>query len=411
LFKVRLETLIDLNHELVKLSDRIDWGRFEEHFGKLYHAHAGRPGVPIRLLSGVQYLKHLHNLSDEQVVYRWRENPYWQYFCGCEYFEKKFPFDRSLLSRWRRKIGEEGVELLFQETLSVSFRAGVLELQELEELLADTTVQEKHITYPTDVKLYDRARRALVKCAKRAGLELRQTYTRVSKKALLLANRYSAARQLRRARKQEKKVKNYLGRVLREIKRAIEKSPFLASYFEEHLSFCERVYFMKERGEKIYSLHEPHVECIAKGKAHKRYEFGVKASVVTTARSGFILSSTVHHGRPHDGKTLIPSLAHASKMVGKVLTGMVSVDRGYNGHNVITHKVIHPNLKKKTPAIRKLIRQRSAIEATISHLKRCHRLGKNYLKGIIGDHINATMAAAAYNLSKLLPTLAAADSS
>ena len=406
LYQTALNKLIDLDHELVQLSERIDWSRFENDFGVHYHPRLGRPGVPIRLLVGVHYLKHLHNLSDEQVVSSWRENPYWQYFCGCEHFQHRFPFDRSLLSRWRRRVGKEGIESLFQETLSVAFQIGALELKELETLLADTTVQEKHITFPTDVKLYHRARALLVKCCKRADIKLRQSYVRSSKRAVLKANRYSAARQMKRAGKEQKKVKNYLGRVLREVKRVLTVKEHLLPFFEEHLELCERVYFMKERGEKIYSLHEPHVECIAKGKAHKRYEFGVKASVVTTEKSSFIVACDVYHGRPHDGKTLIPSLEHAERLVGKVLNGTVSVDRGYGGHGVKTHKVVHPSLKKRTPQVKKLIKRRSAIEATISHLKRCFRMGRNFLAGKIGDHINAFLAASAYNLSKIIQTLA-----
>lgn len=394
--------MLDMSHELVRLADRVDWSRFEERFGSYFSSDMGRPGVPTRLIVGVHYLKYMFDLSDSGVVQGWRENPYWQYFCGCQYFETKFPFDRSYMTKWRKRVGEDGALELFQETLSVGFKVGALKMRELEELLADTTVQEKHIAYPTDVKLYHKARALLVKLAKSFFIKLRQSYVRKSKQALLAANRYSAARQMKRAKRASKRVHNYLGRVLREVERYVTRNPHLTDCFKDVLALCRRVYTMKDRGEKIYSLHEQDVECIAKGKAHKRYEFGVKVSVMTTAKSGFLISCGAYHGRPYDGHTLKPSLEDANRMVGKELKPKMSVDRGYGGHGFPRGQVVHPNRRRLSEKERKLVRRRSAVEATISLMKRSFRLGRNYLSGKVGDLVNAKLSAAAYNLAKIL---------
>lgn len=402
LFRTPLVQLIDKHHELVRLGQVIEWGRFEEKFGATFSEKIGRPGIPTRLMVALHYLKHLHDLSDEQAVKRWTENPYWQHFSGGEYFEHRLPFDRSSMSRWRKKVDVEGVILLLQETLSVAVRTNTLRMLELDELLADTTVQEKNVTFPTDPKLYHRARVLLVKQAKEFGIEFRQSYTRLSKRALIQASRYSAAKQMKRARREVKKVRNYLGRVLRDVKRYVEGKEAIFPHFEELLKLSERVYMMKERGEKIYSLHEQHVECIAKGKAHKRYEFGVKISVLSTKKHGFILACDAHHGNPYDGHTLKPSLEQAAALLGRKLRGAIGVDLGYRGHGVKDLKVVHPRRKRLVPKLRALVRKRSKIEAIISHLKRSYRMGRNFLAGKLGDRINAMLAAAAYNFGIVL---------
>jgi IS5 family transposase len=401
LFETRLETLINRDHALVKLSGQIAWSRFEEKFGEKYCAETGRPGVPTRLLVGLTYLKYLNDLSDRDVLEVWVENPYWQYFCGEEYFQHKLPVHPSNLSRWRKRIGEEGGELLLEESLAVAKDAGLLKLSSLEELYVDTTVQEKNIAYPSEAKLLNRARGKLVALAKKHEVPLRQNYNRVAKVHLIMAHRYAAARQYNRARRETRKLRTILGRVMRDVVRNVPEAA--KPYFVELLELSTRVLLMHEGGEKLYSLHEPHVEAIAKGKVHKRFEYGVKVSVTSTRRGGFVLGCKAMHGNPYDGHTLLDALLDVEKRVGKVLSAKVGVDLGYRGHGIKERfRVMHPRLKRLSRTNRLFVRARSKIEASISLLKRCFRLGKNYLKGILGDLLNALCSGAAHNLAIVL---------
>ena len=401
LFEKRLEGMLRDDHRLVKLSKEIDWKRFEEKFGASYCPDNGRPGVSTRLLVGLTYLKYLHDLSDREVLQAWVENPYWQYFCGEEYFQHELPCHPSNLSRWRKRIGEEGGELLLQESLAVARQAGLLKLSELEELYADTTVQEKNITYPSEAKLLFRARKRLVALAKKHAVPLRQSYTRIAKRHLVMAHRYAAAQQYNRARREVRRLRTLLGRVMRDIDR--HASAGKAPYFLEQMQQSQQLLAMPFGGKKLYSLHEPHTEAIAKGKMHKRFEYGVKVSVVRTRRSGFVLGCKAMHGNPYDGHTLSEALRDAQKRLGKPLAAKVGVDLGYRGHGIKEqHAIMHPRLKRLSRKNRLFVRARSAIEATISLMKRCYRLGRNYLKGVLGDQLNALCAAAAHNLAILL---------
>ena len=393
-FKTRLVEIIDKEHELVKLSDQVEWSRFTREFGELYVEDVGRPGINTRLMVSLHYLKYLHNLSDDLTVRKWVENPYWQYFSGMEYFEHKVPFNRSSMSRWRGRLTDKQMELFLQESLSVGFKTKCLKPQDLKRVYTDTTVQEKNITFPTDAKLYHKAREYLVKECK-GVLELRQSYTRSSKTALIKSSRYRAAKQYRRARKEEKKLHNYLGRTIREMKRNNIVTPSFA--------ICEQVYLSKyDPSKKLYSIHEPQVECIAKGKAQP-YEFGVKVSITEVARSGFVLEATAIHGNPYDGHTLKTAVDTATRITGFDMHKAVKgVDLGYRGHGLPQKQVIHPRRKKISQKLRNFINKRGKVESGISCLKRSYRMGKNYLKGTLGDKINALFSAAAYNLNLVI---------
>lgn len=314
MFKVRLDFLCDLKQPLSRLSQAIDWSEFDEAFGPLYSEGQGRPAKPTRLLVGLHYLKHARDLSDEEVVAQWVENPYWQYFCGEEVFQHKLPIDPSLMTKWRDRVKSAGLEKLLEQTIVSGLKTRVLKRTSLNKVNVDTTVQEKAVSFPTDSKLYHQMREKLVKEAQACGIELRQSYKRLSKYSLFMQGRYRHARQGKRANKQVRKLKTYLGRVTRDIERKIAASN-LQERFAPLLETAHRLLLQQRQDKnKLYSLHAPEVECIAKGKAHKKYEFGCKVSIATTSKDNFVVGAQALHGNPYDGHTLKTSLEQAERL-------------------------------------------------------------------------------------------------
>ena len=287
LFRSRLDQIIDIKHALVKLARTIDWRFLEQTFGAVYTDKPGQPPLPTRLMAGLAILKHTYDLSDEALCDRWVENPYFQYFCGEEFFQHALVFDRSSLTRWRQRMGEEKLQALLQESLAVATRTEAMKPSDLARVVIDTTVQPKAVMFPTDAKLLNRARERLVRLAKKLGVSLRQSYRRVGKLALIKHQRYAHAHQFKRANRSLRKLKTYLGRVIRDIERHIVGNEGLREPFVRPLFLARRVLEQdrRQRGRKVYSLHAPEVECIGKGKAHRPYEFGVKVSVVKPAAS------------------------------------------------------------------------------------------------------------------------------
>lgn len=408
LFRARLSQQLDMRHPLVRLAGLIDWEVFEARFGELYHPHVGRPGVPIRLMVGLCYLQHAFALSDEAVVERWVENPYWQYFCGFDHLQLALPIDPSSLVRWRQRIGQDGIELLLQETIAGAQRSAAVKPQSLERVSVDTTVQPKAIAHPLDSRLYHRGREILVGLAKRHGVPLRQSYTRLGKRALRLASRYAHARQMQRARREIKRLKTYLGRVFRDVRRKLERRPELVAHFAAALARVERLLAQQRHDKnKLYALHAPEVACIAKGKAHKKYEFGAKVAVAVTNREGLVVGMQTHPGNPYDGQTLAPALAQIERLTG-VTPARCYVDRGYRGHGVSAATAVFVAGRRRgiTPTIRRELRRRSAIEAMIGHMKLDGKLARNHLKGSLGDAIHALLCGAGHNLRLILRHLA-----
>ena len=310
LFRSRLDQIIDLNHPLAKLARTVDWGFLEGRFGEAYTDDPGHPPLPTRLMAGLAILKHSYDLSDEVLCERWVENPYYQYFCGEEFFQHRLVFDRSSMTRWRNRMGEDRLQALLQESLSVATKTEAIKPSELSRVIIDTTVQPKNVMFPTDARLLNRAREKLVRLAKHRRVALRQSYARVGKFALIQHQRYAHAKQFKRANRMLKKLRTYLGRVIRDIGRKIEGDGGLEAAFAQPLLLARRVREQqpRQRGPKVYSLHAPEVECIGKGKAHRPYEFGVKVSVATTishARGGqFVTHVKALPGNPYDGHTL-----------------------------------------------------------------------------------------------------------
>ncbi len=401
LFQSRLDQQLNPKHPLFRLSGQIDWSYFEREFGPLYAEEVGRPGVPTRLLVGLHYLKHSYNESDESVVEKWVENPYWQYFCGFEFFQHQWPCHPTSLVKWRQRLKADGLEKLLKEVLSTALRSGALSEKDFGCVIVDTTVQEKAVAFPTDARLYQKARVAVVREAQKAGIKLRQSYQRLGKKALFKQGCYARARQIKRARKEEKKLGNYLGRVVRDVERKLPKP---SEKFKELLGNAKRIQTQKKDDkQKLYSVHAPEVECIAKGKAHKKYEFGCKASVATTANSNWIVATQAHHGNPYDGATLKATIDQIERLTG-VRPKQAVVDRGYRGkeHHPEDVKIHIAGQHKARGALKKLFRRRSAIEPVIGHGKQDHGLERNHLKGKEGDRINALLAGCGFNLRKLL---------
>jgi transposase, IS5 family len=415
LFRARLDQILDMTHALVKLARTIDWGFLEERFGAVYSDERGQPPLPTRLMAGLAILKHMHNLSDEALCDRWIENPYFQFFCGEEFFRHKLSFDRSSMTRWRQRMGEERLVALIQESLNVATKTGAAKPSDFSRVIVDTTVQPKAIAHPTDAKLMHRAREKLVRLAKKHGVVLRQSYQRVGKYALIAYQRYAHAKQFKRARRQLRKLRTILGRVERDIARKVRTNAALRDIFRRPLWLAERVREQRQnqRGRKVYSLHAPEVECIGKGKAHRPYEFGVKVSVATTlhhSKGGqFVAHVKALPGNPYDGHTLETVIPDMERQIGASLSRIVA-DRGYRGHNAppdYQFKVYISGQKRRvTEQIKRELRRRSAVEPVIGHLKSDHRMDRNQIAHAAGDAINAVLAAAGYNFRRLLAWLA-----
>jgi transposase, IS5 family len=411
LFRSRLDQVINMEHALVKLARMIDWRFLEEKLSAVYKDGAGQPPLPTRLMAGLAILKHTYNFSDEVVCELWLENPYYQYFCGEEFFQHRLPLDRSSMTNWRNRMGEERLQALLQESLAVATKTGAMKPGDLARVIVDTTVQPKNITFPTDAKLLNRAREKLVKLAKKQGVELRQSYARVGKFALIQHQRYAHAKQFKRANRALRTLKTYLGRVIRDIARKIDSDPGREAAFAHLLSLAWRVRAQErgQRGPKVYSLHAPEVECIGKGKAHKPYEFGVKVSVATTLKHSkggqFVAHVQALPGNPYDGHTLAEVIPAIEQLVGNTLERL-HADAGYRGHNAppeYMFKIYTSKQKRRvTPAIKREMRRRAAVEPVIGHLKEDHRMDRNYLAHRHGDFNNAILAAVGYNFRRLI---------
>jgi len=407
LFGAQLSELLNREHPLYVLAERIDWSRFDSAIDACYADDLGRPGVNTRLMVGLLYLKHAFDESDESLMARWVENPYWQFFCGLSYLQHELPIDPSSLSRWRKRVGAERLEKLLEATIHTALAMKAVRPQEFQKVNVDTTVQEKAIAFPTDARLYHKMRLALVRRATALGITLRQNYRFKSQQLLAKQGRYAHARQMKRAAKMTSQLKTILGRVLRDIQR---KAPTIQGQIadeplRELMALAERLLEQTRTSKhKVYSVHAPEVECICKGKAHKRYEFGCKASVATTSKSNWIVGTHALHGNPYDGHTLNGAIQQVERLTGHTPDDVL-VDQGYRGHGYegsASVHVVRTIPQRATRALRRMLKRRAAIEPTIGHLKSDNRLNRNYLTGPEGDKINALLSAAGYNLRKLL---------
>lgn len=414
LFKNDLKDFINMKHPLVVLAEEVNWEKLEKEFEK-YYARSGRRGLPIRLTIGLHLLKYIYALSDEEVCARWEENPYFQYFCGEERFQFRFPLERSSLTHFRKRIGEEALKTLLQESLSLAYKRGKISLKDIRRVAIDTTVQPKAIAHPTDYGLLWKAASKVRSVAKKAGITLRQSYERVLKRATIQVGRYLHAKQMKRAKKVVKYMKVRLGRLIRDVERKtqnhLEKLPEkIIQQIDKTLLKAKHIIHQK-RGDPdyLYSWHRPEVECIGKGKAKTPYEFGCKVSLATNLRTKpggkhFVLHAEALPGKPYDGHTLEGALKDLEKIIGAPPTH-VFVDKGYKGHkqkNPQTQIFLSGQKRGVNPKIKREIKRRSVIEPIIGHVKNDSHMGRNYLKGQKGDQINALLSAIGFNFRQLL---------
>lgn len=394
---------LDQKHPLYVLAHKIDWTVFELAFKGYYSEKMGKPSKPIRLMVALLILKYVRNLSDEALVEQWSENLYYQYLSGEQHFQAGIPCVPTELVAFRQRIGEAGVELILKESIRInnpsdgSGDAGVVSV-----VSVDTTVQEKAITYPTDDKLYKKIIAKCWKIADTEGIDLRQSYTRTVKKLSQVQRFKSRKAGAKDARRASKKIRIIAGRLVRELARKLSLDS-LGTHLPA-LKLYQRVLSQK-RGDsnKIYSLHEPDVKCYSKGKEHKKYEFGSKASILVCQRTGIIMGAINFTETLHDSRTLPEVLEQYERLMGKE-ADEVFVDRGYRGiGSYKSSKIQAPKPDKNiSKAKRKKHGRRAAIEPVIGHLKTDYRLGRNYLKGILGDLMNLILSAAAMNFKRAM---------
>lgn len=408
IFNPMLVDFIDMNHELVLLAEKIDWKYFEKEFAPLY-SKVGMPSVPLRTILGCMLLKQLYNVGDEKIPEMWVSNPYMQYFCGESYFQHCFPFDPSDFVHFRKRLGEKGLEKIF--AYSVKLHEGTVKKSKM--VLSDTTVQENNTTFPTDSKLYKKIIDKCNKIAEQEHISQRQTYTRTGKQLLRESYNGQHPKRMKRAKKAKKKLQTIAGRQIRELERKMSEGQKAA--YEKEIELYKKVINQKPKDkDKIYSLHKPFTKCIAKGKAHKPYEFGNKVGITTTGtRKSKIIITAIKAflGNPYDGNTIEPLLEQMENHQFPLPEELV-YDRGGKGQNEIRGvKILTANKPLKRDSNyckqqkRKKLRRRAAIEPVIGHLKTDFRMAQNYLSGEEGIQINALLSATAWNLKKMMEIL------
>ena len=407
LFRPMLVDFIDDKHELVLLSEKIDWDYFEKEFSPLY-SKTGNPSHPIRFMVGCLLLKHLYNLGDETLASAWIMNPYMQHFCGRVFFEHEFPCDPSNFVHFRKRIGEKGIEKIF--AYSVKMHDAKVNTSNF--VLSDTTVQENNTSFPTDAKLCKKVIDYCNKIAGNEGIKQRQRYTKVSKQ--MVRNTYNGKhpKRAKAARKSQRQLKTIAMRLIRELQRNFNAEQ--QEFYKDLLTLYTKAVTQKRNdSDKIYSIHKPFTRCIAKGKAHKQYEFGNKVGLITTANKGkkIILGIKAFLQTPYDGHTIEPLLEQMENN-GQKLPKELVYDRGGRGKSEIKGvKISIPSTPRKKDTAyqkqtkRKKFRTRAAIEPIIGHLKTDFRLAKNYFMGETGPQINALLSATAWNMKKMMEIL------
>jgi transposase, IS5 family len=407
LARPRLDEQLKMSHPLVRLANLMNWDEIERSFGTHFASKLGRPALRPRLVAGLLYLQHANDASDEAVVATWLENPYWQYFCGETHLQTELPIDPSSLTRWRKRIGEEGVEVLLAVTIEAARAAGLIKKSSLNRIIVDTTVMPKAISHPTDSRLLEKSRQHLVKLADEQGITLRQNYNRQAPRMAAQIGRYAHARQYKRMRKMVKALRIRVGRVHREVTRKLDQlAEHVRPKAHDLLHRVARILRQQPRDKrKLYALHAPEVECICKGKAKTPYEFGVKVTIATTLKEGLVVGCRSMPGNPYDGHTLDETIEQVEILADK-RPGIAIVDKGYWGVQVEGVQILRSGQRRGvTRTMKAMIKRRSAIEPTIGHMKTDGRLARNPLKGALGDALHAVLCGAGHNIRLMLNKL------
>lgn len=380
---------------------------------------AGRPRLNTRLMVSLLYLKHAFNFSDEALVQEWSENIYWQHFSGMRHFEPRLPCDATQVGRFRRALGEAGVEELLAKTVEAAVSMKAIPIKSFERVIVDTTVQEKAIAHPTDSRLLDIARAKLVQFAKRQSIQLKQTFESEGKQHKRKAAGYAHAKQWRRMHKVIRRQRTIVGKLLRELEAKLSaKGEAGNKAFAMLKERATRIQTQKKNEKnKLYAFHAPEVECISKGKAKTPYEFGVKVSLAVTHKEGLVVGARSFTGAPYDGHTLAEQLEQtrillqgiASKDQSSVQPSTVVGDLGYRGaqeENVGVEIIQRGWIKSMTKAQKCWLKRRQAIEPVIGHVKDDCRMRRCHLKGQEGDALHAVLCASGYNIRWLLRAIA-----
>lgn len=398
-----LTDFIDMTHPLVRMADSMVWETFENHWRQQFGTAGGPMANAGRRVGGLLMLKHMEAISDERLIEQWVCNPYYQYFCGETRFQHRPPVNPTTLIKWRKRLGEEGMEWLLTTVLDSALNSGALKRESLAHLSVDSTVMEKNIAHPTDSALLEKMRAKLVALMRANELGVRRSYSREGPRLAQRIGRLAHAKQFKRMRRSLKRQRTWVGRLVRELQRQIDQLTDAArSQARVLIAHAKR---LLEQGKnpkaknKLYSLHEPEVDCISKGKARKRYEFGTKVGIVCTQNEGFVSAMRSYPGNPYDGHTLDDMLGQSEIITG-VAAKTVVVDLGYRGHHETQADIIHRG-KKLSKRRKQRLRRRSAIEAMIGHMKNDGLLDRCFLKGRDGDAINAILCAVGHNLRLL----------
>lgn len=406
LFKIALKDIVSEKIDLVQLTHKITWQEVDIHFGPFYSIH-GRPSVPTRTMVGLLLLKSMFSVADEVLIPTWVQNPYWQYFCGEQYFNDTGPCDPSDLVHFRKRIGKEGSEYILKQTVQIHGKAAYEESQ----VLIDTTVQEKDITFPTDAKLYFAVIEQCWKIAKENNIKLHQSYKFLTKENRLKLRFANHPKRKKEARHALKKLRSFGYKLIGQLKNILTEEQNKI-YSEKFILFTKVLQQQKHDSNKIYSLHEPDVYCMAKGKEHKEYEFGCKASIALTKSTGIIVGATTFEKNTNDVYTIEQTLQQINYTTDKLPEELIC-DRGYRGKTKVGDCKISipkplPNSASRyqKQKVQLKFRRRAGIEPIIGHLKYQHRMARNFLKGKLGDFINCVLAAAGFNLKKMLRKLA-----
>lgn len=399
--------MLDSQDPLVALADTIDWSKYEKAFEKFY-SKDGRPAKPIRLMVGLLLLKQLENLSDENVVLQWKRNPYYQYFCGFNEYQASLPCHSTDLVYFRNRIGKDGFEFIFKTSIELHDYEDIKE----EQVIVDTTIQESNLTYPTDGKLAIKIINHLHKIAKKESIKLRRSYIKEIKGHRINLRFFRHPKKIKKAKGSMKRLRTIAKTLLRDIDRKFGENLTLHQKYAQKFYLYMRVLLQeKHTKNKIYSLHETDAYAVNKGKDHKGYEYGTKASVVTTKDSGIIVGVSAHKNNEHDSKTLQLALENTVSNLGVDIVKEAICDRGYQGTKTvlideytiaisIPGKQLKRDTAEQIEAKKEKFKRRASIEPIIGHLKSDYRMARNYLKGFKGDEINLLLAATAFNLKK-----------